>query len=180
MKKIFVLFLLLFCFISSQVFSQTAREVTHSKMLEKLASLTGNWKGYLEYLDYSDGKTKVQLPTELNAVYNKSGSDKYLSVKLIYDEGKGRSVTGEDAWTILDDETFFYDSTDCRILNFDAAEDKTVFKFERSGEDNDKPCIMLFTFTIESDKFSILKQVLKENDTNYFVRHKYVFERIVK
>ena len=171
MKKYLLLLLILIS--STQLFSQSV----HDKMLSKLASLNGNWSGYLEYLDYSDGKTKVKLPTELQAVYNKSGSDKYLSVAFVYDEGKGRSVTGEDAWSIFDEETFFYDTTACRILSFDVTEDKTVFKFERPGEDNNKPCIMLFTFTIEPNEFSILKQVVMEGDTNYFIRHKYVFLR---
>ncbi len=31
--------------------------------LSELKFLNGSWEGYLEYLDYGDGKTKVRLPT---------------------------------------------------------------------------------------------------------------------
>ena len=70
-------------------------------MLKKLTGLDGKWSGFLEYLDYGDDKSKVKLWTKCEAVFNKSGNDKYLSVKFVFDEGKGRTVTGEDAWTIF-------------------------------------------------------------------------------
>lgn len=172
--KIFFFLFLFFISITSNVFSQT----THDKMLERLASLNGNWKGYLEYLDYSDGKTKVKLPATCEAAFNKSGNDKYLFTKFVFDEGKGRTVTGEDAWTILDEKTFFFDSTNFAITKFDDNTDNTIFIFEREWMDNNKPCIIKETFTIKSDYFSILKQVRYKEETDFFTRHEYVFNRV--
>ncbi|MBS1493733.1 MAG: hypothetical protein JST55_09485 [Bacteroidetes bacterium] len=177
MKKLLTLFL--FCFVlicANEIFSQPKQE----KMLERLASLNGNWIGSLEYLDYGDNKSKTKLPTVCEAVYNKSGSDKYLSVKFIFDEGKGRTVTGEDAWTIIDEKTFFYDSTNYKITNFYTQFDNndiTVFELEKDGMDNNKPCTIKQTFEIHNDSFFIKKEVKYSDAESYFVRHEFSFTR---
>jgi hypothetical protein len=177
MKKLLTLFFVCFTLISlSKVYSQPKQD----KMLERLASLNGNWTGSLEYLDYSDNKSKTKLPTVCEAVFNKSGNDKYLSVKFIFDEGKGRTVTGEDAWTIPDDRTFFYDSTNYSITSyynqFDN-NDLTVFVFETESKDNNKPCIIKQTFEIHNNSFSIKKQVKYADSESYFTRHEFSFSR---
>lgn len=179
MKKSLTLFVLLvlFSFNSSELFSQP------TEMLVSLGSLNGSWKGTLQYLDYGDNKSKVTLPTTCEAVFNKSGSDKFLSVKFIFDEGKGRTVTGEDAWTIIDKETFFYDSTNYKITTYTPADFKSesvkdVFVFEKTGEDNGKPCNIQQTFTIQPDSFSIVKRVKYNDAAEYFIRHEFSFERV--
>lgn len=179
MKKSLTLFAFILCVLfSSNSFSQTKQD----RMIQKLSTLDGNWKGYLEYLDYGDNKTKTKLPTEVEAVYNKSGNDKYLSVKFIFDEGKGRTVTGEDAWTILDEgETFFYDSTNYTVTKYiqnDDNNDIGIFVFEKEGNDNNKPCRIQQTFEIHNDSFSIIKKVKYTDEQSYFIRHEYSFQRI--
>jgi len=175
MKKTLLIFALLIA-VTTNLFSQT----NQTKILERLASLNGNWNGYLEYLDYSDGKTKVKLPTTCEAIYNKSGNDKYLSVKFIFDEGNGRTVTGEDAWTVIDDNTFFFDSTNFAITKFSEDNGNSILVLEREWKDNDKPCTIRETFTIKPDYFGILKEVKYKDDKDFFTRHEYVFNRIKK
>ncbi len=149
-------------------------------MLERLASLNGNWIGSLEYLDYSDNKSKVKLPTTCEAIFNKSGSDKYLFVKFIFDEGKGKTVTGEDAWTILDEKTFFYDSTSYMITNYYsqfANNDISEFVFSKDGMDNNKLCTIEQKFTIQNDSFAIVKRVKYKDSDESFTRHEFSFVR---
>lgn len=169
-----LLFLALFISLCSNIFSQSKQNA----ILERLASLNGNWNGYLEYLDYGDGKTKVKLPTTCEAVFNKSGNDKYLYTKFIFDEGKGRTVTGEDVWTVIDDNTFFFDSTNFAITNFSDNSDNSTLVLEREWKDNDKPCTIRETFSIKPDFFAILKEVRYKDEKDFFTRHEYVFNRV--
>lgn len=188
MKKSLTLFVFTLCFMFLAIVSfadsipQTKQEKVHERMIKKLATLDGKWKGFLEYLDYGDNKSKTKLPTEVEAKFNKSGNDKYLSVKFIYDEGKGRTVTGEDAWTILDEgNIFFYDSINYVITQYvqnDDNNDIAVFVFEKEGKDNDKSCNIEQTFEIHNDSFSIIKKVKYTGEQHSFVRHEYSFQRI--
>lgn len=179
MKKNLTLFVLIatLSFLSGAGFAQDKSDKLE-KMLSRLASLNGNWKGSLLYLDYGDNKSLVTLPTTCEAVFNKTGSDKYLFVKFIFDEGKGRTVTGEDAWTIIDEKTFFYDSTDYNIADYITAKESTVFSFEKQGEDNNKPCTIQQMLVINPDTYSIVKRVKYSDASEYFVRHQFSFERI--
>ena len=88
MKKILTLFVLIFTLtiLSAAGFAQDDSDKPE-RMLKKLATLKGNWNGSLEYLDYGDNKTKTKLPTVCEAVYNKSGNDKFpllLVVKVFF------------------------------------------------------------------------------------------------
>lgn len=187
MKKILTLFVLIFTSLifslnfSSSGFAQDDSDKPE-RMLKKLATLKGNWNGSLEYLDYGDNKTKTKLPTVCEAVFNKSGNDKYLSVKFIFDEGNGRTVTGEDAWTILDNgKTFFYDSTNYIITSYyqnDDNNDIAVFVFEKEGTDNNKPCTIKQTFEMHNDSFSIIKKVKYKDSDSFFIRHEFAFQRV--
>ncbi|MBP9096904.1 MAG: hypothetical protein KBG21_09870 [Ignavibacteria bacterium] len=183
MKKILTLFVLIFTLtiLSAAGFAQDDSDKPE-RMLKKLATLKGNWNGSLEYLDYGDNKTKTKLPTVCEAVFNKSGNDKYLSVKFIFDEGNGRTVTGEDAWTILDEgKTFFYDSTNYIITSYyqnDDNNDIAVFVFEKEGEDNNKPCTIKQTFEMHNDSFSIIKKVKYKDSDSFFIRHEFAFQRV--
>jgi HKD family nuclease len=181
-KYITLLAILIGFFFSSGIYSQTTEDTKQDIMLKKLASLDGKYKGYLEYLDYGDNKSIVRLPAECEAIFNKSGNDKYLSVKFIFDEGKGRTVTGEDAWTILDEgNTFFYDSTNYAITlyieNHDY-NDIVNFVFEKEGKDNNKDCIIRQAFTIYNQAFIIEKRVKYKDEESSFIRHEFHFEKI--
>lgn len=187
MKKNLTLFVLIATLtILSSIFSQSGFAQDKSdkleRMLTKLSTLNGNWSGSLEYLDYGDNKSKTKLPTVCEAVFNKSGNDKYLSVKFIFDEGKARTVTGEDAWTIVDEgKTFFYDSTNYNITSYaqnDDNNDIAIFVFEKEGQDNNKPCTIQQTFEIHNDSFSIIKKVKYNDSESFFVRHEFVFQRV--
>lgn len=180
---LFALTIIMF-FFSANVFSQ---ESNQDKMLQKLALLDGSWKGFLEYLDYSDDKTLVKLPTECTAVFNKSGDDKYLSVKFVFDEGNGRTVTGEDAWTILDEgKTFFYDSTNYSLSDYKenkghgekAGETIVLFIFQKNGKDNNKDCTIQQIFAFSNNYFTIMKQIKYTDSQSFFRRHWYEFKRV--
>ena len=84
MKNIIILLSLLTCFVET-AFSQT--------QIDNFAFMQGNWVGILEYTDYQDDKSKVQLKTSacFAQMFNKIVSQYTYTEpdgSLVYDKGQ--------------------------------------------------------------------------------------------
>ena len=144
-----------------------------SKVSDKdLDSLTGQqWTGTLSYLDYSS-KKKVSILSNLTVT--KSSEDKktwvfdYVYPKEPKANGKKSVVVGRDGSSINDEKV-----TERTKLPDNAIKIVT----EKNGEDNDRKAVFRYTYQISAKNFSIKKEVRYENESEFFERNEYSWQR---
>jgi hypothetical protein len=126
-------------------------------------ALLGHWVGTLEYKDYRDPSKRVTLPTIIDAVPRTAGG---ASLHFIYDDGPGKTVTGDDRFVI---------ATDVRSLDWTGVKDTLpeVFRIlsvsqdgeairmvaECEGSDNNAPATLRETVTITAKELVVLKEI---------------------
>lgn len=127
-------------------------------------AFTGRWVGTLEYQDYRKPDKRVTLPTLLEVSALGSG----VKILFTYDDGPGKTVTGEDHFTL---------SADGKTLDWTGVKEKTPEIFtvlsltrdaatriitlvaEFEGDDNNKPATIHETLTIGPSELTMLKEV---------------------
>ena len=165
--KTFVLALL----IGSQIFGLVSTKES-SITRDDLQVLTGvQWSGTLTYLDYRSNK-KVSIPT--NLIVRPNGEDKWSWVfEYRYpDEPKANSEEivrlSKDGKTINGEV----------VLERTSLPDRTVrFVTEKKGQDNNRPAVIRFTYSLSAKTFSIKKEVRYEDENQFFERNEYFWKR---
>ena len=140
-------------------------------------AFTGNWVGTLEYKDYRNPDLRVTLPTILDVSPLGAG----VKISFTYDDGPGKTVTGEDHFTL---------SADGKTLDWTGVKEKTpeiftVLSLRRDaatrtitlvgafeGDDNNKPATIHETLTIGPSELTILKEV-RPTGGEFSFRHLY-------
>lgn len=168
MKNILIVLALLM-HISETVCSQTA--------IDNFAFMQGNWIGVLEYTDYQDDKSKVQLKTTVTYALQ---FDKIISQytftepdgSLVYDKGqislskKGDMVNfGGEKLKIV------------KALTASGARQEGILVLEGAGEDNNKKATIRETIHYSKDSLRILKEIKYDGEALFLNRHEYRFQR---
>lgn len=132
--------------------------------------LFGSWKGGLTYNDYRSGKP-VKIPVRITVTELKADKN---AIILFYDYPEEPKENGNDTIRISADRKMIGDKN---IVAVKREHDLTKITAERSGEDNDKPATLRYTYTISSAQFIIRKEVKYNDAENYFFRNEYAMSR---
>ena len=168
MKNI-LLVLALLMHVSETVCSQTT--------IDNFAFMQGNWIGVLEYTDYQDDKSKVQLKTIVSYAFQ---FGKMVS-QYIFTEPDGSLVYDKGQISIKEKGD---------IVNFGGEKLKVVknitlkgtrlggvLVLEGVGEDNNKKATIRETIHYSKDSLRILKEIKYDGETLFLNRHEYRFNR---
>lgn len=162
MNKLILTAIFAIAFLSTDTFSQ--RSKTFFQTVE------GKWQGTLEYLDYSDGKSRVSLKTLIEFKPSKDGNS--AEVLTIYDDfGK---ILKEQEVEKIDAAAKKYFAGENEFTIESATDGKIVLL--GSGQDGDKiePIRKTITYTNEG------LTILKETKTPWQFRHVYTLKRVVE
>ncbi len=142
---------------------------------EDLRRLTGaRWTGTLTYTDYRSNK-RITIPSNLSVTEATDSVGDVSSWVFDYeypDEPKANSKQtvklGEDG-AVLDGETVV------ERTSLDGGALKIVT--EKRGTDKDRPALFRYTYSINSSRFSVKKEVRYEGATEFFERNVYSWSR---
>ena len=161
MNKIFYTAILSLFFLSANALSQGK---TFFQTVE------GKWQGTLEYLDYSDNKSRVSLKTIIT--FKPAADGNSAEVSTIYDDF-GKIIKDQDVEKIdAAAKKYFEDKTEFAIESI--ADGKIVLL--GSGQDGEKVEPIRKTITFSNDTLTILK----ETKTPWQFRHVYTLKRVVE
>ena len=132
--------------------------------IQELEMLAGKYKGTLEYLDYSDDKSRVTL--NMTASFSIQGNK--IKVVNVYDEGNGRTETRKGHYIIknsqIDGITLAEKKKNRNALKL------VWYEKGRDGNQN-KAATFRHTFETDGEILSIRKEVLYEGESAYFTRN---------
>ncbi len=143
-------------------------------------ALLGKWTGSLEYRDYSNNK-RVTLP----AVLEVSVSGEAMTWHFTYDDGPGKTVTGEETIVInAQDQTFREQAAESKTpkiyhlsgLNDFAQQGQGQLVVTGIAEDDSQKVDLRKTLTIMGKSLTILKEV-RPPGAEFLFRNKYTFKR---
>jgi hypothetical protein len=164
-----ILLLTIITLISTGSFSQIK--------IENFAFMQGNWVGVLEYTDYQDDKSKVQLKT--NAFFAQQ-FDKIVS-QYTYVEPDGSLVYDKGQITIAKKgDMINFSGEKLKIIKNTSRQDSSgegALILEGQGEDNNKKATIRETIYYSKDSLSLLKEVKYEGEKAFLNRHEYRFQR---
>ncbi|MEM7051500.1 MAG: hypothetical protein AAF604_17670 [Acidobacteriota bacterium] len=131
----------------------------------ELDFLVGTWSGVLEYLDYGDNQTRVELPTE--TTYRRDGSG--LAYTTVFTEPNGSKITDEGRLARLTGNRF-------RVGNdvYDIAEkasNGSSWRLTTRGTDNDRPAEFRLLIERRGDALVLRKEVIIDGTEEPFVRN---------
>jgi Peptidase family S41 len=162
MNKLIFTAILGLIFLSANAFSQESKTF--------FQTVEGKWQGTLEYLDYSDGKSRVSLKTIIT--FKTSADGNSAEVATVYDDF-GKIIKDQDVEKIdVAAKKYFEDKTEFAIESI--ADGKIVLL--GSGQDGEKVEPIRKTITYSGDTLTILK----ETKTPWQFRHIYTLKRVVE
>jgi hypothetical protein len=144
--------------------------------------MNGHWVGTLEYKDYSNPDKRVTLPTILDITPSAKGG---VAMHYIYDDGPGKTVTGDDTFIFSTDNTTV-DWTGAKqsapeifaVQSFDHNDAARVLTIvlQREGDDDRKPATIRETIRLTETGLTILKEV-RPTGQDFSFRHVYRLTR---
>lgn len=148
--------------------------------LDDLAFLAGRWEGTLEYLDYKDNQSRVELTTTLRAEPPANGALRY---RFGYVEPNGQKVDGDPVTLTLAEDGAVVrlgDDEAWRVRKRSRDETKGTFEIEvvRDGEDDDKPARLRRVYRREGDRLTIRAEVTPEGADEPLVRNEYTLLKL--
>ncbi|MEL7122267.1 MAG: hypothetical protein AAFO07_22650 [Bacteroidota bacterium] len=168
MKNLLFIALLFF---SSQVVAQTEEPVPVS--IEDLGFLIGEWEGTLEYLDYQDDSTKVQLPVIISCVAKGSK----LRLNFNFTEPNGKTVSnkedikaGSKPGTLVWGEEWMVKELKLSPSGKDGLNSITLVQ---EGKDNDKEATIQLRLMSMANRLAFRKEVTYKGEEESFVRNTY-------
>lgn len=137
--------------------------------------LEGEWTGNLEYLDYQDDKTVVNLPANLSVTLKKGT----IRMKFGYLEPNGKIVRGKDKITFSEKEIIW--GGDPWVLIYQQGnpekEEGWMMVLRRLGEDNGQPADLRQTVIRKKDELTIFKEFKYEGSEGFTARNRFFFTK---
>lgn len=138
--------------------------------------LLGSWEGTLEYLDYSDDKTLVRLPTGLRCDRSEAGQG--LNLRFSYEEPDGRTVFSGERLFETDDGVFFGGLWHIVEWVEDPATGTYRLELSQEGEDNGRQARIRTSVSLQGDDLTITKSVRYTGSNEELQRHQYRLTRV--
>lgn len=156
----------------TSIFLISFHVTAQSYKVKDLSNSIGSWEGKLTYLDYSTGK-----PFSMLANIKISLTQDGMGYIMGYEYPKEPHANAKDTTYIKDD--FFGND---KIVAFES-DVNGGFKMitEVAGEDGNehKKATLRHTYTLKSNTFSIMKEVMFEGTNAWIKRNEYLFNKIV-
>ena len=141
-----------------------------SLQIKDLSSSVGHWKGKLTYLDYSSGKPyTMSANIKISLTENKNG---YI---MGYEYPNEPQANSKDT-TYIVNKLFGKD----KIVEFKKAADggfKLVTEIEGIDGNDHKKAILRHTYLLNSNTFSVVKDVKFEGTDKWIKRNEYLLNR---
>lgn len=161
MKSIFITIALFFSFASA--YSQSFK-------ISDLAASVGNWEGNLTYLDYSSGNPyTMQANIKISFTADKKG---YI---MGYEYPKEPHANSRD--TTYTNENFFGKE---RIVEFNKDAHggfRLVTEIDGQDGNDNKKAVLKHIYVLQSNSYTIKKEVKFDGTDKWIKRHEYVFVR---
>lgn len=156
---------------TSTCFAQNDTSPTPKIAAEDIAPLIGNWKGTLTYRSYQDDKF-YDIETELQVEAGEN--ENTLQVFKSYPTEPNRS--GSYKIYITEGGTLFCDEKviGYKKLGDGVVEIMTIIK----GRDDNKRAQIRFTYRIEADTYTTIKEVQYKKSTEWLKRNEFRYERV--
>lgn len=143
--------------------------------LEAYAFLIGSWEGQLEYLDYGDDRTRIQLPTTLSCEPSANGES--LDLRFAYEEPDGGLVTSIETLALADSGLYLGALWRIEEQAHRTPEGGYRFVLARQGEDNGQPASIRNTIRLSGDDLTITTSVTYAGSSESLQRHEYRLRR---
>lgn len=154
-----------------------AQDEARKLTAEKMSFLEGAWTGTLDYLDYQDNQTRVEL--QVKAEFRKAG--KKIKYQYIYTEPNGEEVKEKGKIKVSKDgRTLQFGDEEYEVANFvlSPKQDRYRVILTREGKDGGKDAILRKSIFLSEDKLMLNKEVrLMEEKGDYFSRNRYFLKK---
>lgn len=143
--------------------------------LGDLAFLAGRWTGTLEYLDYTDNRTRQTLQARLDC----TPGDDAIAYRYSYVEPNGEAVRGDDVRLTLDDQgtRLRLNEEQWRVIGRAVSSGRVEIVLSRDGTDAEKPALFRRTIRFDGVTLVILTEVNPQGGEGWFVRNAHVLTR---
>jgi len=139
--------------------------------------LIGSWDGELEYLDYGDDQSLVQLPTRLEVRSDDEGDA--LTFEFSYEEPDGSLVTSRERLRETERGVFFGALWQIEERRFNEPAGTYRLALKREGEDAGRKATIRNVVEAEPGRLTITKFVRYDGSENELQRNQYRFKSSV-
>ncbi|MBX7102679.1 MAG: hypothetical protein K1X57_01265 [Gemmataceae bacterium] len=138
---------------------------------DDLSRLVGNWSGTLEYLDYTDDKSRSRLNTTLTCKL--LGTE--LQTAFSYVEPSGKVVGGTPTtWALTAEGTRIRIGTEEWTVQSRTDSD---WELTRDGTDNNKPAVIRRIVNVEGNSLRIRTDIHYSGSKGSLTRNEYILTR---
>ena len=137
----------------------------------------GSWEGTLEYLDYGDDESLVQLPTRLDVRPEEDAGA--LIFEFSYEEPDGRVVTARERLRETERGVYFGAVWQVEERRFDDTAGTYRLVLKREGDDNDRKATIRTVMEAEPGRLTITRFVRYEGSEKELQRNQYRFKSSV-
>jgi hypothetical protein len=156
-------------------FSGCTEEPAGQEGVEAYSFLVGSWEGELEYLDYGDNRTLVQLPTSMSCERGADGTS--LELTFSYVEPSGRVEQSIDRLIPTSEGVQFGVPWRIKQPVQQVSERLVRVVLERDGEDNGQPATIENSIVLDGDELTITSVVTYSASGEMLQRNQYRFRR---
>lgn len=148
-----------------------AAGVAGQEAVEDYLFLVGSWQGQLEYLDYGDDRTRVTLPTALEAAPAEDGSA--ILLKFSFEEPGGGMVTSEERLAPTSGGVFMGAVWRVEEWSMEAEDEVYRVVLTREGEDNGRSASIRNSVVVERGELTMTTWVTYEDSPEPLQRNQY-------
>ena len=145
--------------------------------IDEYSFLIGSWQGELEYLDYGDNRTLVQLPTTLRCEPDADGTS--LELTFSYVEPSGRVEQSTDRLKPTAEGVLFGDRWRVKEPVEQTADGLFRVVFERDGEDSGRPATIENSIVLDGDELTITSVVTYSASGEMLQRNQHRLRRVI-
>jgi hypothetical protein len=140
---------------------------------EDFKLMVGEWEGHLEYLDYSDNKTRVRLAVTLACVEAEGG----IAYAFTYTEPNGRKVAGDRNALSVSAGRVRINGDDWAVSRREGGGRPLTLVLTREGRDDDKPATLRRTLTLSAGELRISNEARAAGAADFVLRNEYELKR---
>lgn len=142
----------------------------------ELKPLAAKWNGYLDYLEYSDNKTRTRLKTSFDCKEIEAAMK--VSCAVQYKEPNGKLVDDTTSFSIAPDgNSMIVDGETWTVMKATTGRKGLEIVLEADTTDNNQPAHVRKTIRIDADILTYTKQV-KQGPDVYIKRNEYTLTRV--
>lgn len=139
--------------------------------IEPYTWLVGSWTGELEYLDYGDNQTRVQLPTTLDCTVDDDGNA--LELRFTYTEPNGKVMESTERLVVSGKGVYFGDLWQLKEAPHQVASETQRLVLERQDKDSGRRATLRNTVSLQGQDLTITLTVTYDGGSESLQRNQY-------